>query len=155
MQVQIQALLAAAGGTTERSNTVSNIEIAKLLVFSGEAKKVEELIMVCKLCKRTKNSKAWFQKLRFCNTNSYIQSLISKIWRFLHLLWYSFYSALTTLCTLLIIIIYLWLTLDKYLLCLNTILDVSIKSAWLLEPYHSWLGQHCSARLEYILEYLT
>lgn len=58
MQVQIQALLAAGEGTTERSNTVSNIEIAKLLVFSGEAKKVEGLIMVCKLGKRTKNSKA-------------------------------------------------------------------------------------------------
>jgi len=106
-------------------------------------------------CKGTTNSKVWSQKLRVCNTDSYIWSLISKIWRFLHLFWYSSCLAPTTFWILLIIATCLWLISDKYLLYLNTILDISIKSARLLEPCYSWLGSHCSARLECILRYLT
>ena len=54
MQVQIQALLAAAGGAGgERgivgSNTESYMEVAKPAIFSGEAERVGGFIMACRL----------------------------------------------------------------------------------------------------------
>ena len=54
MQVQIQALLAAAGGAAgERraagSNMGSHMEVAKPAIFSGEAGKVGGFIMACRL----------------------------------------------------------------------------------------------------------
>ena len=54
MQVQIQALLAAAGGTAgERgptgSNMGSHMEVAKPAIFSGEAGKVGGFITACRL----------------------------------------------------------------------------------------------------------
>jgi len=52
--VQIQALLTATGG----SNTGSNIEVAKLLVSSGEVKKVREFITVYRLYLRMKMREA-------------------------------------------------------------------------------------------------
>ena len=65
MQVQIQALLAAAEGTTERSNTVSNIEIAKLLVFSGEAKKWKSLLWYANYVRGPKTPKPDFKNSDF------------------------------------------------------------------------------------------
>ena len=57
MQVQIQALLAAVGGT-EGMATVSNlgphIEMAKPAIFNREVGKVGRFIMVCKLFLRMK-----------------------------------------------------------------------------------------------------
>ena len=54
MQVQIQALIAGGagtreGGAIERSNTRSNIEVAKLPVFNREAGRVGGFIMACRL----------------------------------------------------------------------------------------------------------
>ena len=54
MQVQIQTLLAAAGGNGgERgaagSNMGSHMEVAKPAIFNGEAGRVGEFIMACKL----------------------------------------------------------------------------------------------------------
>jgi len=45
IQAQIQALLAATGG----SNTKSNIEVAKPSVFNREAEKVGKFVMACRL----------------------------------------------------------------------------------------------------------
>jgi len=51
-------LLAAIGKkgrkTVEGSNTGSNIEVAKLLVFNRKTKKVESFIIACKLYLRMK-----------------------------------------------------------------------------------------------------
>ena len=52
--MQIQSLLTATGG----SNTGSNIEMAKLLVSSGEVKKVREFITVYRLYLRMKMREA-------------------------------------------------------------------------------------------------
>ena len=54
MQVQIQALLAAAGGTARErgptgSNMGSHMEVAKPAIFSGEAGKVGGFITACRL----------------------------------------------------------------------------------------------------------
>ena len=54
MQVQIQALLAAVGGTGgERGvgepNMGSHMEVAKPAIFNGEAERVGGFIMVCRL----------------------------------------------------------------------------------------------------------
>ena len=54
MQVQIQALLAAAGGAggergPEEPNTGSHMEVAKLAIFNGEAGKVGGFITACRL----------------------------------------------------------------------------------------------------------
>ena len=54
MQVQIQALLAAAGGAGgERgavgSNTGSHMEVAKLAIFNGEVGRVGGFITACRL----------------------------------------------------------------------------------------------------------
>ena len=47
MQVQIQVLLAREVGVREEEE--AHREVAKLLVFSGEAEKVSEFITACKL----------------------------------------------------------------------------------------------------------
>ena len=55
MQVQIQALLAVAGGAgagaggAVGSNTGSYMEVAKPAIFSGEAGRVGGFIMACRL----------------------------------------------------------------------------------------------------------
>ena len=56
IQVQIQALLAAIEreGIIRGPNIESNIEVAKLLVFSREVEKMEKFIMTCKLYLRMK-----------------------------------------------------------------------------------------------------
>ena len=59
MQVQIQALLAAQGGTGVEgeavgSNMGSYIEVAKPAIFNREAEKVKGFITVCRLFLRTK-----------------------------------------------------------------------------------------------------
>ena len=47
--MQIQALIAEGVGAAKGSNIGSNIEMAKLLVFNGEAEKVEGFITTCRL----------------------------------------------------------------------------------------------------------
>jgi len=57
MQVQIQALITAGAGAergTEESNTGSHMEVAKPPVFNGEAERVGEFIITCKLYLRMK-----------------------------------------------------------------------------------------------------
>ena len=59
MQAQIQALIirrvvVGAEEATKGSNTRSNIEIAKLLVFNREVGKIGGFITVCKLYLRIK-----------------------------------------------------------------------------------------------------
>jgi len=60
IQVQIQALLAAVGGGGEAgdaargSNNGSHMEVAKPAIFNGEAGKVGEFIMACRLFLRMK-----------------------------------------------------------------------------------------------------
>jgi len=50
IQAQIQTLLAVTkGGVTKEPNIRSNVEIAKLLVFNREARKIGGFITVCKL----------------------------------------------------------------------------------------------------------
>ena len=60
MQAQIQALLAAGGGagtaerTAMRSNMGSHMEMAKPAIFNGEAGKVGEFVIACRLYLRMK-----------------------------------------------------------------------------------------------------
>ena len=61
MQVQIQALLAAGGGeagSVERgtigSNIGSQMEVAKLAIFNGEAGRVGGFVIACRLYLRIK-----------------------------------------------------------------------------------------------------
>jgi len=57
MQVQIQVLPTAVWEgeeTAKELNTKSNTEVAKPLVFNGEAEKVGKFITACKLCSRMK-----------------------------------------------------------------------------------------------------
>ena len=61
MQAQIQALFAAGGGgagSTERgttgSNTGSQMEVAKPTIFNGEAGRVGEFVITCRLYLRMK-----------------------------------------------------------------------------------------------------
>jgi len=61
--VQIQALIVGGaeireGGTMEGSNTESNIEMAKPLVFNGEVGRVGGIIMACKLYLRMRMREA-------------------------------------------------------------------------------------------------
>ena len=70
MQVQIQALLAVAGGvgigSAERATMGSNMgphmKVAKLAIFNGEVGKVGEFIMVCRLFLRTKLREAMVEE---------------------------------------------------------------------------------------------
>ena len=59
MQVQIQALLAVAGGAggergTTGSNMGSHMEVAKPAIFNGEAGRVGGFVMACRLYLRMK-----------------------------------------------------------------------------------------------------
>ena len=57
IQVQIQALLAAAGGIggmATGSNLGPHMEVAKLAIFNGEVGKVGRFITVCRLFLRIK-----------------------------------------------------------------------------------------------------
>ena len=65
MQVQIQALLAAGEEgveSTERgtmgSNIGSQMEVAKLAIFNGEAERVREFVITCRLYLRMKMREA-------------------------------------------------------------------------------------------------
>ena len=49
MQVQIQTLIVGGARAMKKSNTESNIEMAKLLVFNGEVERVGGFITACKL----------------------------------------------------------------------------------------------------------
>ena len=63
MQAQIQALIAGGTGQgTERANTESHIEVAKLLIFNREAGKVGGFIIACKLYLRIKMREATVEK---------------------------------------------------------------------------------------------
>jgi len=54
MQVQIQALLAAAGEGTEGATAGPHVEVAKPAIFSGKAGKVGGFVNACKLYIRMK-----------------------------------------------------------------------------------------------------
>jgi len=58
MQAQIQALLAAGGGSTERGVTGSNMEphikVAKPAIFNGEVGRVGGFVITCRLYLRMK-----------------------------------------------------------------------------------------------------
>ena len=64
MQMQTQALLtatrvvAAAAAAAEGPNVGSNIKVAKLLIFSRKAEKVEGFITACRLYLRMKMREA-------------------------------------------------------------------------------------------------
>jgi len=84
MQVQIQALLAATGGTesTERgamgSNTGSHIEVAKPAIFNGEAGKVGGF--VCRLYLRMKMREVTVEEQVFW-VLSHVQGGSADIWK--------------------------------------------------------------------------
>jgi len=86
MQVQIQALLAATGGTgsTERGvigpNMGPHIEVAKLAIFNGEAGKVGGFVIACKLYLRMKMREATVEK-QVQWVLSYIQGESADIWK--------------------------------------------------------------------------
>jgi len=69
MQTQIQALLAAGAGGTERgvagSNMGSHMEVAKLAIFNGKAGKVGGFVNACKLYLRMKMRKAMVEEQVF------------------------------------------------------------------------------------------
>jgi len=56
--VQIQVLLTAI----REPNTGSNVEVAKLLVFSREAEKVEGFVMACRLYLRIRMREIMVEK---------------------------------------------------------------------------------------------
>jgi len=67
IQVQIQALIVEGAvvvgeGATERSNTESNIEVAKPPVFNEEAERVEGFITVCRIYLRMRMREATVEK---------------------------------------------------------------------------------------------
>jgi len=66
MQMQIQALIAgggvAGGKSTEESNTGSNIEVAKPLVFNREAERVGGFITACRLYLRMRMREATMEE---------------------------------------------------------------------------------------------
>jgi len=68
MQVQIQALLTATGGTgsVEREvmgpNMGPHMEVAKLAIFNREAEKVGEFVIACRLYLRMKMREATVEK---------------------------------------------------------------------------------------------
>ena len=88
IQVQIQALLAAAGGTgggsIERATTGSNMghhmEVAKPAIFNGEAGKVEGFITACKLFLRMNLRKATVEE-QVQWILSYVQGGSTDVWK--------------------------------------------------------------------------
>ena len=69
-----------------------------------------------------------------------------KTQKFLYLFYHSFYLVLTTVCIHLIITIYCWSTLNKYLSFLNIILDVFIKVSDYLDSSHLQKTLFCSLK---------
>jgi len=86
MQVQIQALLAATGGagSAERgaigSNMGPHMEVAKLAIFNGEAEKVGEFVITCRLYLRMKMREATVEE-QVQWVLSYIQGGSADIWK--------------------------------------------------------------------------
>jgi len=84
MQAQIQALLAAEAGGTERgmvgSNMGSHMEVAKLAIFNGEARKVGGFVNACKLYLRMKIRKAIVEEQVFWIL-SHVQGGSADIWK--------------------------------------------------------------------------
>ena len=85
MQAQIQALLAAQGeaeiaGETTGSNMGSHIEVAKLVIFNGEAARVGGFITVCRLFLRTKLRGAIVEE-QVQWILSYVQGGSADIWK--------------------------------------------------------------------------
>jgi len=87
MQVQIQALLAAAGGVmsgAERGaaevNRSYQIEVAKPAIFNGEAGKVEGFIMVCRLYLRMKMREATVEE-QVQWILLYVQEGLADVWK--------------------------------------------------------------------------
>jgi len=87
MQVQIQALLAAGGGgagSTERETMGSNIgpqmEVAKPAIFNGEAGRVEEFVITCRLYLRMKMREATVEE-RVQWVLSYVQGGSADVWK--------------------------------------------------------------------------
>jgi len=62
MQTQIQALLVVMKRVTGKPNTGSNIEVAKLPVFSRKTEKVGGFIMGCRLYLKIKMRKVMVEK---------------------------------------------------------------------------------------------
>ena len=86
MQVQIQALLAAAGGagSTERATMGSNMgphmKVAKLAIFNGEAGKVEGFVITCRLYLRMKMREATVEE-QVQWILLYVQEGLADIWK--------------------------------------------------------------------------
>ena len=85
MQAQIQALLAAAGGTaiggaTTGSNSGPHIEVAKPAIFNGEAGKVGGFIIACRLFLRMKLRGATVgEQVQW--VLSYVQGGLADVWK--------------------------------------------------------------------------
>ena len=87
MQVQIQALLAAAEGGAGREeyavpevNRGYQMEVAKPAIFSGEAGKVGRFIMACRLYLRMKMREATVEE-QVQWILSYIQRGLADVWK--------------------------------------------------------------------------
>ena len=84
MQVQIQALLAAGGGGTERGITGSNrgpqVEVAKPAIFNGEAGKVGGFVTACKLYLRMKMRETTVEEQVFW-VLSHVQEGSADVWK--------------------------------------------------------------------------
>jgi len=82
MQVQIQALLAATGRTEREMmgpNMGPHMKVAKLAIFNGEAEKVGEFVIACRLYLRMKMREATVEK-QVQWVLSYIQEGSADIW---------------------------------------------------------------------------
>ena len=83
MQVQIQALLAAAGGiggVATGSNLGPHMEVAKLAIFNGEVGKVGRFITVCRLFLRIKLRGAMVEE-QVQWVFSYVQGGSADVWK--------------------------------------------------------------------------
>jgi len=86
MQAQIQALLVAGGGTgsAERGMTEFNMrphmEVAKPAIFNGEAGKVGEFVITCRLYLRMKMKEATVEE-QVQWVLSYVQRGSVNIWK--------------------------------------------------------------------------
>jgi len=83
MQAQIQALLAAQGGTggeAARSNVGSHMEVAKPAIFNGKAAKVGGFIMACRLFVKMKLRGATVEE-QVQWVLSYVQGGSADVWK--------------------------------------------------------------------------
>ena len=84
MQAQIQALLVAGEGRAERramgSNTGSQMEVAKLAIFNGEAGRIEGFVIICRLYLRIKMKEVTVEE-QMQWIFSYIQGELADIWK--------------------------------------------------------------------------